>query len=432
MKKPLLGLALFFSITCFWLSHAYAQAEHAIEPADYITKTLNGFKVTIPTDWTDKVSVGGVVKPAMRVLVEAEDAQKPIRYVRLILASRPLIARGAGVELSSTPFLPFFFFATDDRAIEHFDADILAPGANILWLNPHIRRALYPGGVKKYAGYHYWDAYNTPQARNVNLTSGVVIAISTGVNEVVHVPFPWEHLTPTAASLAQLPTVSYPAPLTEPIDLGTSIIDDNFEGTLDTGTWSVTGRAAITGALGSIAAPQGSKHLLITADGESAPYASRGQLATAIGVPVASLHNNRGLGAWAKRGSAVTATVTVTAGATLTAQYNFLTNENRARGNGDYAFLAVDPHAADELPRLTRLHTNEFLLYTDGPRPTGGSFVRQKGYKNFTYTFAKAGTYTISFGVINSGDNRRSSGLLLDSVKLVDVAQTAIAPGPIE
>ncbi|MCG8470595.1 MAG: hypothetical protein MI742_01900 [Desulfobacterales bacterium] len=428
MKKALLCLSTLLALTF----SAYAQTTYPIESADYITKTLNGFKVTVPTDWTDKVTVRGVVKPAMRVVVEAEDAQRPIRYVRLILANDPLFSRGAGVELSSTPFLPFFFFSLDDRILANFSPDILAPGANFLWGFAHIRAALFKGGAQKYAGYHYWDAYNTPQVRATHLTSGIVIAISTGAGEVVHVPFPWEHLPPTATSVAQLPTVNYPVSLTEPISTGTSLIDDGFESTLDSNTWTATGDVAITGDIGTITAPQGSKQLLITADGQSTSSVSRTQLATAIGVPMDLLHEFRGRGVcgfWAKKGSAVTATVTVSAGATLTAQYNFLTNENRARkGYHDHAFFAVDPQASGELSKITRLHTNKFQLYTDGPRLRGAAFVRQKGYKTFTYTFTKAGTYNISFGVINVSDNNRSSGLALDSVKLIDVG-TSISPG---
>ncbi|QEH39250.1 hypothetical protein OJF2_78650 (plasmid) [Aquisphaera giovannonii] len=107
-------------------------------------------------------------------------------------------------------------------------------------------------------------------------------------------------------------------------------------------------------------------------------------------------------------GSALMRTITVSAGTTLSFDYNFLTNEPMTSpldAVNDFAFL-TSPQLSDFADTFSPLASSS----------TG--FLRETGYKTFSETFAMAGTYTLGIGVVNVTDGLNDSALLLDNFRL--------------
>ncbi len=120
-------------------------------------------------------------------------------------------------------------------------------------------------------------------------------------------------------------------------------------------------------------------------------------------------------------GSAIEQTITVPAGATLSFNYAFLTNEPVTS-----PLAAVNPFAFVTSPSLVDF-ADTFSPLVSSPPPI--PFGRWTGYDSFSETFATAGTYTLGIGVANVTDNMFSSGLLLDNFKL---SADSIANGSFE
>lgn len=118
-------------------------------------------------------------------------------------------------------------------------------------------------------------------------------------------------------------------------------------------------------------------------------------------------------------GSAISQSITVSAGATLTFDYNFLTNAPPP-GTGPGGLLgALDPFAFITSPTLTDFVDNYYNYpATMAAAPAGTGFLYQSGYNSFSETFANAGTYTLGIGVANVTTDTYSSGLLLDNFNL--------------
>jgi hypothetical protein len=118
-------------------------------------------------------------------------------------------------------------------------------------------------------------------------------------------------------------------------------------------------------------------------------------------------------------GSAISQSITVSAGATLTFDYDFLTNAPPP-GTGPGGLLgALDPFAFITTPTLTDFVDN----YNNYPSPMASApaatgFLYQSGYSSFSETFANAGTYTLGIGVANVTTDAYSSGLLVDNFSL--------------
>jgi hypothetical protein len=109
-------------------------------------------------------------------------------------------------------------------------------------------------------------------------------------------------------------------------------------------------------------------------------------------------------------GTGISQDVTVSAGDTLTFDWDFLTDElNESATFNDFGFFSIG--------------TSAFLLASrnsstyDIVSPPAG-FDGQTDWATQSYTFAAAGTYKIGFGVFNVGDTGHNSVLLLDAISI--------------
>jgi hypothetical protein len=109
-------------------------------------------------------------------------------------------------------------------------------------------------------------------------------------------------------------------------------------------------------------------------------------------------------------GSAIQQTFAAQAGDSLTLDWNFLTDDTQ-----DYAFIALA-----KSNQLSTLSYNNLttLSNSDGLIASNSGFASETGVRQYSYTFASAGTYTLSLGVVDVTDVASSSGLLVDNVKL--------------
>ncbi|SRR5579883_748329 len=116
-------------------------------------------------------------------------------------------------------------------------------------------------------------------------------------------------------------------------------------------------------------------------------------------------------------GSAIMQTITVTAGATLTFDYNFLTNAPPPSTN---PLGALDPFGFVTAPTLGAFVDNFYGYPTPlASAPTSTGFLHQTGYHTFSETFAAAGTYSLGIGVANVTSDTPSSALLIDNITLI-------------
>ena len=109
-------------------------------------------------------------------------------------------------------------------------------------------------------------------------------------------------------------------------------------------------------------------------------------------------------------GSALMRTVTVDPGATLSFDWMFLTAEelNNTKSN-DFAMFIV--------PELNYAAVISDTFFT--PEPGGiGPFPWHTGYESSTCTFEEGGRYTIGLAVLDVGNDRNPSALLVDNFQL--------------
>lgn len=119
---------------------------------------------------------------------------------------------------------------------------------------------------------------------------------------------------------------------------------------------------------------------------------------------------NAGAGATYRNSSVIKQTFYASAGATLSFDWKFLTNEPET--NMDIAFWILSPENAGNVLAGTQLSS---LSEID---PSGG-FSHETDYQTTTYTFTQSGTYTLYFGVANvniMGSDTVPSALLIDNV----------------
>jgi hypothetical protein len=109
-------------------------------------------------------------------------------------------------------------------------------------------------------------------------------------------------------------------------------------------------------------------------------------------------------------GSAIQQTFAVQAGDSLTLDWNFLTDDTQ-----DYAFIALAKSNQLSMLSYSNLTT---LSNANGLVASNSGFQSETGVRQYSYTFASAGTYTLSLGVVDVTDVASSSGLLVDNVKL--------------
>ncbi len=358
-----------------------------IPEAEYISQSQDGFTVSIPTTWTAQaMGLDNTIKPAVDVTVVADNPDRPVKFVKALLNYTRMIGRYDCEYLYHDTPLSYAGISGDRRAAELFPS----------------------GAVKTYSGFHHWQLYRTYEEMGSRYFRDITVAVLTSGNQWVRITFPWTHLRPSLETVQALPQAAYPV-----VRPGGLILDEGFETGLADGEWETVGRVSVVGSLGQVSPVQGERQLLITADGQANGYATRGELVQFMETSHSALHGAGGAGAWAKRGSAVKRRITVAAGKTFRVQLNLLTKEAAGSAKRDFAFFFVKGEDGD--PQLIQALNIDRAVGQEAP---GGDFMRQSGHVSFSYTFEEAGTYTIGFGVVNSGDNADASALLLDQLQL--------------
>jgi hypothetical protein len=184
-----------------------------------------------------------------------------------------------------------------------------------------------------------------------------------------------------------------------------AVINGNFE-TGNLSGWSSLGSAHVETAAFGVNPTEG------TYDGYIETTGNFTALASAI-VPFLGLTGSdiMALGQGAPtNGTGISQDITVSAGDTLTFDWNFLTDElDESATFNDFAFLTVDGSAF----LLASRNTSTFNVVSP---PVG--FDGQTGWSSDSYNFASAGTFKIGFGVFNVGDSGHNSVLLLDIVNV--------------
>jgi hypothetical protein len=121
-------------------------------------------------------------------------------------------------------------------------------------------------------------------------------------------------------------------------------------------------------------------------------------------------------------GSAMGQVVTVEAGAELTVDFNFLTDEQTPTEFGqDFAFLSVSGAGGSEVVVLADTVDSQFA-------PSESAFEASTGYQQATYTFAEAGTYVVGLGVIDAVNPFVDSALLVDDILVSGLVESPPLP----
>jgi hypothetical protein len=181
------------------------------------------------------------------------------------------------------------------------------------------------------------------------------------------------------------------------------VINGDFE-TGDLTGWTLAGFGQAIGAGVGITPTQGSYQGYIETTGnltDTAPVvaASLGISGPAIAAFGAGTPVN---------GTAISQDVTVSAGDTVSFDWNFVTAElSEPPTYNDFGFFTISGLAF-------LLASRNSSTYNTVSPPAG--YEGQTGWATQSYTFPSAGTYTIGFGVFNVGDAGYDSALLLDSV----------------
>jgi hypothetical protein len=135
-------------------------------------------------------------------------------------------------------------------------------------------------------------------------------------------------------------------------------------------------------------------------------------LATFLGVSTSNIKDGLVAG---QEGSAFQLSLgTLTAGSTITFNYDFLTNDfPPPDGHNDFAFITLTgntgntPVVADEL--------NPPKAPTTG---LGNPFVLETQYQTYTINITTTGTYTLGIGVVDGTTTDTSSALLVDNISV--------------
>jgi hypothetical protein len=182
--------------------------------------------------------------------------------------------------------------------------------------------------------------------------------------------------------------------------------------------WTTTGSTAIKTSTFGSGPTEGTYDALITNDTgpeHGAVESFLGLAPNALTTLVSNVTN----------GSAIKQTITVSAGSTLTFDWNFLTTE--AVGETlyrDFGFLSITPVGAGGT--LVKLADTTSSLIT-APSATG--FLDMTGFSTFTFTFTADGTYTLGVGAMNAEDRIMNSALLVDNFQITPPSPPS--PGPV-
>ncbi len=193
--------------------------------------------------------------------------------------------------------------------------------------------------------------------------------------------------------------------VTTPLLSQAAVVNGGFE-TGDLTGWTVVGSAQAPDATIGVTPTHGTRQGYIETTGNYTAYAM--PIEDALGIPETTFTD---LGAGTPvNGTAITQSVTVSAGDTLTFDWDFLTDElDEDPMYNDFAYLIIDNS-------VSLLASRNGSAYDTVSPPAG--FDGQTDWMSGSYTFTSAGTHTIGFGVFNVGDTGHNSVLLLDAIAL--------------
>ena len=215
---------------------------------------------------------------------------------------------------------------------------------------------------------------------------------------------------------------------------------EGFESTILVQRSNAKGDASIQGVYFGINPTQLSKQLLLTTIGNAdvgAGYGSQSGsnavpvngtsgLAAFLGVSTGTINN--GVGVNGTEGSAFKETFSFSAGDTVSFDYDFLTQEPTSGGAKDFAFIVL----LDSMGNLAQYSV--IVNYADATLATSGAgnpFGNETGYLTFQLTVPTTGSYTLGFGVVDTGNaatDTNPSGLLVDNIQVTPVPEpTTIA-----
>jgi PEP-CTERM motif len=193
--------------------------------------------------------------------------------------------------------------------------------------------------------------------------------------------------------------------VSNPLFAHAAVVNGGFE-TGDLTGWTLVGSGQSTGSGIGVTPTAGSFQGYIETTGNFTALAPA--VVASLGVGGIAI---AGLGAGAPtNGTGLSQDVMVSAGDTLSFDWNFLTDElNEAATFNDFGFFTIDGSA------LLLASRNSSTYDTVLP-PAG--FDGQTDWATQTYTFTSAGLHKLGFGVFNVGDSGHNSVLLLDAVSI--------------
>jgi hypothetical protein len=194
---------------------------------------------------------------------------------------------------------------------------------------------------------------------------------------------------------------------------------EGFESGSFSGSEATSGDVGIRGAYFTIAPTEGTKQMLLTTINNTSDSPQTNQsganavsvttIASFLGVTTGSIRDGTATG---QEGSAFTINLgTLTAGTTITLNYDFLTNEVQPGAHNDFAFWELNSGTIHVFS-----DTNSGLLH-----PTNASntvFGLETGYQTLTINIAATGTYTLGLAVMDATTTDVSSGLLVDNIQV--------------
>jgi hypothetical protein len=198
---------------------------------------------------------------------------------------------------------------------------------------------------------------------------------------------------------------------------------EGFESGSFSGSEATSGDVGIRGTYFTIAPTEGTKQMLLTTINNTSDSPQTNQsgsnavsvttIGTFLGESTSSIRDGTATGF---EGSAFTINLgTLTAGTTVTFNYDFLTNEIQPGAHNDFAFWELNSGTIHIFA-----DTNSLLNPTTG---ASNPFALETGYKTVTITITTTGTYTLGLGVMDATTADTSSGLLIDNIQVTPVPE---------
>jgi hypothetical protein len=196
---------------------------------------------------------------------------------------------------------------------------------------------------------------------------------------------------------------------------------EGFESGTFSGSETSIGDTGITTSFFGINATEGTHQMLMTTinnthdggDGfshffsDAVPNASLG---TFFGVSSSLIRDGAAV---SQEGSGFTINLgTLTAGSTISFDYNFLTDEIQPGAHNDFSYYTLN----SSTPLKIIADTNSALLHSTSG--AGNPFALETGYQTLTISITTTATYTLGLGVSDATTTDNPSGLLVDNIQI--------------